>query len=107
MLLFLKTVTKPTKKVNYKGQNKIMKDKFEKFYEDHYKKNVSDSDKSSIDKIREILNYCKTDLTVAFNNHIKEHYYKFLCRYINLKCQKQKIESDIKNSNLSSKQKNK
>ena len=107
MLLFLKTVTKATRKVSYKGDNKLLKDKLDSFYDKEYKKILSKKTRLSMSHLRQVLNYCKVELTTSFTNHINEHFYTYLCRYINLKCNKLNEIENINNSDLSSSDKKK
>ena len=100
MLLFLKTVTKPTRKVTYKGNNKLLKDQLDSFYDKHYKKIFVKKNRLTMAQLRQVLNYCKIELSTSFSNHISEHYYTYLCRYINLKCNKNKEVAKINEFDL-------
>ena len=101
VLLILKTVTQPLRKTTYKGNNKIMKDRFDAFYDKVFKDIILKKDKPSLKFIKQILLYCSTSIVTAFSNHINAHYYTFLCRYINLLFNKKEIYNSIKkNSDL-------
>jgi len=85
VMMIMKTVSESSRKAgNFKDQNRDMKNQLEFFYEKHYKHLVVESDKLKYDNLTQMLDYECTNIVTAYYNHIKNHFYTFMCRYVNI-----------------------
>lgn len=85
IMIIMKTVSETSRKAgNFKDSNKDIKLKLEQFYDDHYQYLVDEKDKLKYDGLTQMLDYEATNIITSYHNHLQKHFYKFMCRYINL-----------------------
>lgn len=86
IMLIMKTVSGSSsgRSGRFKDTNQTIKDQLEMFYENIYENMIEKSEQIKYDGLTQMLDYECTNIITAYYNHIKNHFYKFLCRYVNL-----------------------
>ncbi len=70
------------------------------FYDKHYVHLMGKIEKFSYTNLNTVLDYEAISIKTCFNNHIRNHFYDFLARYINVFVGKEKTEADIESAEL-------
>jgi len=86
VMLIMKTIADSTSCHSGRfGKESIpIKSKLEEFYENTYKYLIADSEKLKYDCLIQTLMYECTQIVTAYHNHIQNHFYKFMCRFVNV-----------------------
>ena len=96
-----KTVSETTKSSGRsKDSTNDINDLLDDFYENHFKSTLPKTEKIKCKNLTQIFDYEAGNLLTAYENHITNHYYKFVCRYINVKLDKQGRIDAINSSKL-------
>jgi hypothetical protein len=86
IMLIMKTVSGSSsgRSGRFKETNLTIKDQLELFYDNTYINMIEKSEYLKYDGLTQMLDYECTNIITSYHNHIKNHFYKFLCRYVNL-----------------------
>ena len=85
IMMIMKTVSQSSRKAgNFKESNKDIKDNLDQFYDDVYCKLVDELGPIKYDGLTQMLDYEATSIVTSYHNHLKNHFYKLTCRFINL-----------------------
>ncbi|VBB18086.1 hypothetical protein YASMINEVIRUS_549 [Yasminevirus sp. GU-2018] len=83
--LIMKTVSRTSRKPGkLKESNEIIKLELEQFYDDVYCHLVDELEPIKYDGLTQMLGYEATNIVTSYHNHLKNHFYKLMCRFINL-----------------------
>jgi len=85
IMMIMKTVSKSSRKAgNFKESNKDIKDELDQFYDNVYCNLVDELEPIKYDCLTQMLDYEATNIITSYYNHLKNHFYKLTCRFINL-----------------------
>ena len=73
-----------------------IKDTLKTFYNNHYKQLIYKEEDLSYTGLNTVLDYEKINMITVIQNHIMNHFYDFLNRYINVIVKKKEYEENIK-----------
>ena len=98
IMMIMKTVSiSDNDRGKYKNENKTIKDKLEKFYDNIYKPLVVKGEKIYYTNLTQMLDYESKSIVTCVSNHIMLNFPDLLNRYINIICDKKGKESSISN----------
>ncbi len=83
----------------------ILKEKLKCFYDNHYSKLLDDDLNLYYTNLNTVLDYEAIGMVTNIENHIKNNFYQFFNRYINVLVNKRRKEEKIKEMNISKEQK--
>ena len=75
-----------------------LKETLKTFYNNHYKQLIYKEEELSYTCLNTVLDYEKTNMITVMKNHIMNHFYDFLNRYVNVIVKKKKFEQAIKDN---------
>jgi hypothetical protein len=96
----MKTVSKPDKDKPFTGDNLIIKNKLETFYDKYYKSTLMENYKLPGVNLTQVFEYESTSILTGFSNHIQEHFKDMLNRYINILVDFDKLKENNSNTSI-------